>query len=107
MNKILQIDREAAADGCLRRLEQSHEGWQLWMSEAVQPIREGQQDDHYDVKAFASHREQATRKLVEALQGFMNDLERRKSMYGEAAIGPSGDVIYAARLALTKANPDA
>jgi len=55
-----QVDREAAANNILKQLIFAHGGIQSWMPAAVRSIRNGEQDDHDDVQAFASHRIEAT-----------------------------------------------
>lgn len=105
MTKILQIDREAADEIIEVRFDGSHS---IYAS---------------DIAAIlASHREQATRELVEVLRALQRntvDLYRGIAPGGnyganvvgsdknESTFADNDPVVVAARSALTKANPDA
>lgn len=56
MEKIIQMDRDAAANLALNNLTFQHGVMQNWMIEAVQPIRDGQIDDDPSVQSFAAYR---------------------------------------------------
>jgi hypothetical protein len=69
---VEQVDREAAADEELRRLVQAgpypaHPP-QVWMVEAVKPMRMGAHDDSPQVQSYAAHRLQARREALSAEQ---------------------------------------
>lgn len=53
---VTQADRDAAANGVLRRLAYQCGGMQSWMEPAVASMRRGEQDDHPDIQDFARHR---------------------------------------------------
>lgn len=54
--EVVRGDREMAASNILRRLIYQHGGEQSWMDASTQSIRMGEQDDHWEVQAFARHR---------------------------------------------------
>lgn len=56
---VTQADRDAAANGVLRRLAYQCGGIQSWMDPAVASMRRGEQDDHPDIEDFARHRQAA------------------------------------------------
>lgn len=96
MTKILQIDREAAA---LMMIDLSG-----YIEREDRRIRSGQWDGHIAVETLASHREQATRELVELLEEAKGMLAAYAHIYENTA---SSDVIEQINSALTKATPDA
>jgi len=53
MTKASQEAREAAAANILARLKFQHGGEQPWMDASTMSMRMGEQDDHWEVQAFA------------------------------------------------------
>ena len=51
-----QADQEAAASLILQTLIFQHGGEQPWMDASIASMRMGEQDNHWQVQAFAAHR---------------------------------------------------
>jgi hypothetical protein len=73
MEDVTQADREAAAANILARLIQMHGGEQQWMDASTQSMRLGEQDNHWEVQAFAAHR-RASVAALEAENARLRDL---------------------------------
>ena len=74
--KVTQADRDAAAANILARLIMRHGGEQQWMDASTHSMRMGEQDNHWEVQAFARHRATATAPLearIALLEGGMRE----------------------------------
>jgi len=80
---VTQADRNAAANGVLRRLAYQCGGMQSWMEPAVASMRRGEQDDHPDIQDFARHRIAA---LADAQEEAVAWMERHDYGDGEVEI---------------------
>ena len=75
MVDVTQADRGAAADSVLERLRQGHGGLMQWMVDATDSMRRGEQDGHWEIQAFARHREAAIAEAIAAKDARIAELD--------------------------------
>ena len=91
MTDITQADREAAAQNILRRLIAQHGGELPWMDASTMSMRMGEQDNHPEVQAFATHRIAERERLIALIEADAKTCDCFARSDGECACGAWDD----------------